>query len=450
MGSIAALQTAPPSRTRRPVPRVAAGAKVGHGPDDPSGVLRLQRTAGNAAVARLLAPRPVAPAPGVVQRTVLGDLGKGLGALGAGLIKALSPPLKPGDKGPPVTMLQQTLNGVGAAVLEDGDFGPRTKAAVASFQSDHGLRPARGAGTLDDATWTALRAGGPSTKSAAPGLGTGETWRSMSAARRADFTVLGWTATLWKDKTPPLTVLLPYRFLTDAQRAAATRLGYTRESWKANRDLTASTAAKGFADEEAAAKRKAGRGVLPAKFVGSLRAKAMLSAEFGGDVKIQLPRVHLLTEAQMRTTWDGIYGAGTYKPINGFTVKPDIYLNQGSVWSGTTVHETLHVQEHSSWDAWAYSPTSSFGEGATTVLTELTMTKHERAIEQHSYPTEVALITRMNGHAGLDKMKDAYFKGKTAEYQTAVAAGLKPGTTWAQFRALVDAGTLAAAQARLK
>lgn len=450
MGSIVALRTAPPTRGRRPIrpPDPRRGRDLSA--DDPSGLLRLQRAAGNAAVARLLTPGPVGPSTRVAQRTVLGDLGKGLGAIGAGLARALSPPLKQGDKGPPVTALQQALNGVGAAVIEDGHFGPQTKAAVTSFQSDHGLRPARGAGTVDEATWTALRAGGASTKSAAPGLGTGESWRSMSAARRADFSVLGWTAKLWKDRTPPLTVLLPYRFLTDAQRAAATRLGYTRESWKANRDRTAATAGKGFADEEAAAKRKAGRGVLPAKFVGSLRAKAMLSAEFGGDVKIQLPRVHLLNEAQMRTTWDGIYGAGTYKPINGFTVKPDIYLNQASVWSGTTVHETLHVQEHASWDAWAYRPSSSFGEGATTVLTELTMTRHERAIEQRSYPNEVALVTKMNSHAGLDKMKDAYFKGKTAEYQTAVTAGLKPGTTWAQFRALVDAGTLAAAQARLK
>lgn len=447
MGSIVALRTAQPAR--RAATRAGIATRAGRAGPDPGGVLRLQRAAGNAAVTRLLASRPAGGVRGVVQRSVLDDLGKGLGAIGAGLVKALSPPLKAGDKGPPVTMLQQTLNGAGAAVIEDGDFGPRTKAAVASFQSDHGLRPARGTGTVDEATWTALRTGGRSTTSAAPGLGTGETWRSLSAARRADFTTLGWTAKLWKDRTPPLPVLLPYRLLTDAQRAAATRLGYTRESWKANRDRTAATASKGFADEEAAAKRKAGRGVLPAKYVGSLRAKAMLSAEFGGDVKIQLPRVHLLTEAQMRTTWDGIYGAGTYKPINGFTVKPDIYLNQASVWSGTTVHETLHVQEHSAWDAWAYSPTSSFGEGATTVLTELTMTKHERAIEQHSYPTEVALVTKMNSHAGLDKMKDAYFKGKTAEYQTAVASGLKPGTTWAQFRALVDAGTLAAAQARL-
>jgi peptidoglycan hydrolase-like protein with peptidoglycan-binding domain len=394
---------------------------------------------GNTAVTRLVA-----------QRTVVEDIGRGLGAIGAAVTRALSPPLRKGDKGPSVLALQKALAGVGAALIEDGIFGPRTRSAVAAFQRDHGLRPAGGVGTVDEATWTALRAGGRSTRSAAPGLGTGETWRSMSAARRADFTVLGWTARSWKDKTPPLTVLLPYGLLTDAQRAAATRLGYTRESWKANRDLTAASAAEGFAGEEAAAKKKAGRGVLPDKFVGSLRARAMLAAEFGGDVKIELPKVHLLTAAEMKSTWEGIYGVGTYTPVNGFTVKPDIYLNQTSVWSGTTVHETLHAQEHSGWDAWAYSPTTSLGEGATTILTELTMTKHGRAIEQHSYPNEVALVQKMNSHAGLSKMKDAYFKGKTAEYQAAVTAGLTAGTTWAQFRALVDAGTLAAAQAKLR
>ena len=78
------------------------------------------------------------------------------------------------------------------------------------------------------------------------------------------------------------------------------------------------------------------------------------------------------------------------------------------------------------------------------------MTRHGQAITQTSYPDEVALVAKMNAHAGLEKMRAAYFKGATADYQTAVTAGLKAGTTWAQFRALVEAGALAAAQARLK
>ena len=78
------------------------------------------------------------------------------------------------------------------------------------------------------------------------------------------------------------------------------------------------------------------------------------------------------------------------------------------------------------------------------------MTRHGQAITQHSYPTEVALVGKMNAHAGLEKMRAAYFKGAIADYQTTVTAGLKTGTTWAQFRTLVDAGALAAGQARLK
>lgn len=404
-----------------------------------AGMLRLQRLAGNAAVNRL-----------VVQRDPLTDLGTTLGGLGAAIKKALSPPLKKGDKGPAVVSLQKALNGVGAALTEDGDFGNLTKSAVTSFQADHGISPAGGRGRMDDATWAAVRAGGPSSSSVAPGLGSARTWQSLSAQERADYTTLGYTAKTWKDKTPPLATLLPYSWLSDAQRAAATRLGYTRESWKANRDATAETAAKAYATEEAQAKRKAGKGVLPAKYVGSLRARAILSAEYGTDAKIELPKIHLLSAAEMKTTWEGIYGAGTYSPVNGFTVKPDIYLNKNSIWSGTSVHESLHIQEHASWDAFAYSPTSAFGEGATTILTELAMTKHGRAIEQHAYPTRVALVSKMNTHAGLDKMKAAYFSGKTGDYQTAVTAGLIAGTTWAQFRTLVDAGALAAAQARLK
>ena len=255
------------------------------------------------------------------------------------------------------------------------------------------------------ATWDTLRTGPRSTASAAPGLGSTETWTSMSADHRADFTALGYTAATWKSKTQPLSAVLPYALLTDAQRAAATRLGYTRDSWRANRDTTAATAAKGFAAEETAAKRKAGAGVLPAKYVGTLRAKAMIAADYGGDVDIQLPRVHLLSAAEMKTSCEAVYGAGSYTPINGFTVKPDIYPNKSSIWAGTTVHESLHVQEHASWDAFAYSPTSAFGEGATTVLTELAMTKQEQAITQHAYATQVALVQKMNTHAGLEKMR---------------------------------------------
>ncbi|WP_143087086.1 peptidoglycan-binding domain-containing protein [Geodermatophilus ruber] len=386
----------------------------------------------------------------MTQRTIVDDLGRVLAGGAAALKKALSPPLKAGDTGPSVLSLQQSLNRVGAALIEDSIFGTRTKAAVAAFQRDHGVRPARGAGTVDEATWDALRLGGRATASAVPGQGSTESWAAMPAQRRADFRTLGYTAATWRSKTPPLAGLLPYALLSEKQRAAATRLGYTRESWRANRDTTAGTAAKGFAAEEAAAKRKAGARVLPAKYVGSLRAKAMIAAEFGADVDIQLAKVHLLTEAEMKKAYEGYYGAGSYTPINGFTVKPDIYLNNSSIWAGTTVHESLHVQEHGTWDAFAYQPTSAFGEGATTILTELVMTRHEQPVTHHPYAAEVALVRKMNTHAGLDKMRAAYFQGATGDYRTGVTGGLKPGTTWAQFRALVDAGALAAAQARLK
>jgi hypothetical protein len=386
----------------------------------------------------------------VAQRNLFEDVAGALSGGAALLKKVLSPTLKKGDKGTAVKQLQKSLNRVGAALIEDGDFGSKTKAAVVAFQKDHSIRPTGGRGTVDEATWDAIRAGKAATTSTAPGAGSAESWASMPPARRADWGALGYTAASWKSKTPPLAVLLPYWMLTTAQRAAATRLGFTRESWKANRDATASAAAEAYAAEETAAKRKAGRGVLPAGYVGSLRAKAMLAAEFGGDVDIQLPNVHLLSAAEMKRTYEGIYGAGTYTSINGFTVKPDIYLNKSSVWSGTTVHESLHIQEHSDWDAFAYSPTSAFGEGATTILTELTMTNHGRAVTHHPYADRVALVQKMNTHAGLAKMKAAYFKGATADYQAGVTAGLKTGTTWAAFRALVDAGALAAAQARLK
>jgi len=355
--------------------------------------------------------------------------------------------LKKGDKGPAVERLQNELNKLGAALVPDGKFGNATKAAVSSLQRDHSLKPT---GVVDSATWGAIAKGGPSSVSTAPGVGRDKAWTSMSAEERKDWETLGYTAESWKAKTAPIIVNLPYFALTDRPRAAATRLGFTQESWAANRDATAATAGKAFGDEEAAAKAKAGAGVLPAKYIGALRAKAMLAAEYGEYTSVTLANIHLLTTSEMKAKWEAIYGVGTYKPINGFAVKPDIYLSKNSIWSGTTVHESLHVQEHPDWDSFAYSPTTAFGEGATTILTERAVIAHDRVVDHHPFADRVSLVTKMNTHAGLDKMKAAYFQGKTAAYQTAVTAGLTAGTTWAQFRALVDAGTLAAAEAKLK
>jgi hypothetical protein len=46
-----------------------------------------------------------------------------------------------GDRGPEVVALQEALNREGANLEPDGKFGPGTRAAVAAFQSAHGLVP---------------------------------------------------------------------------------------------------------------------------------------------------------------------------------------------------------------------------------------------------------------------------------------------------------------------
>jgi peptidoglycan hydrolase-like protein with peptidoglycan-binding domain len=44
-----------------------------------------------------------------------------------------------GDRGDDVAAWQQQLNGIGFALVVDGDFGPATEAATRSFQRDAGL-----------------------------------------------------------------------------------------------------------------------------------------------------------------------------------------------------------------------------------------------------------------------------------------------------------------------
>lgn len=46
-----------------------------------------------------------------------------------------------GDRGPEVASLQKRLNQLGFLLTVDGIFGPGTRAAVAAFQSEHGLLP---------------------------------------------------------------------------------------------------------------------------------------------------------------------------------------------------------------------------------------------------------------------------------------------------------------------
>lgn len=61
--------------------------------------------------------------------------------------------LNRGVKGDPVVWAQEHLYTAGYKVSIDGDFGPSTQAAVAQFQTTHGLAPT---GVIDAGTWTAL------------------------------------------------------------------------------------------------------------------------------------------------------------------------------------------------------------------------------------------------------------------------------------------------------
>ena len=67
--------------------------------------------------------------------------------------------LSEGEKGPEITRLQQRLNGLGykgadgKPLVEDGDFGRNTEAAVIKFQKEHGLQ---GLGVVGPKTFAAL------------------------------------------------------------------------------------------------------------------------------------------------------------------------------------------------------------------------------------------------------------------------------------------------------
>jgi hypothetical protein len=75
------------------------------------------------------------------------------------LAASSEPTLRQGAKGAAVTQLQNLLRNKGFSVTADGDFGPKTAAAVKQFQSSKGLVAD---GIVGPKTWAALKGGGVS------------------------------------------------------------------------------------------------------------------------------------------------------------------------------------------------------------------------------------------------------------------------------------------------
>lgn len=141
----------PDTLQSEPVP---ARAPAAGGGSAPAGILFLQRHAGNAAVARMVAGRVPPRAPGrALMRREIGE-----GATGA------RPDAVAGDTGPGVKLLQRWLG-----VRETGVFDAATRAAVDQFQRQQGWEPS-GVGPM---TWAALEnhIGEPGAR---PGLNYGD------------------------------------------------------------------------------------------------------------------------------------------------------------------------------------------------------------------------------------------------------------------------------------
>ncbi len=205
-----------------------------------------------------------------------------------------------------------------------------------------------------------------------------------------------------------------------------------------------------YKSEEDAVRAKAGKGKLPKKWAGGLRAFAILSESFGDLKPMVMAKLEILSPAQMKTKYDGFYGAGSYAkdgPLEGFEKDGVNYLNAAEQSVDTVIHESLHSQEHDDWDAMTYNDDmSAIGEGATEILTKIAATKSGRK-PSTSYPDEAKLVRRMCKASSLTALKKAYFLGDTA-FKTEVTAKL--AGTWAQFKKKVKSGDLAGARGMIK
>ena len=205
-----------------------------------------------------------------------------------------------------------------------------------------------------------------------------------------------------------------------------------------------------FKAEEDAVRKKAGKGKLPKKWAGGLRAFAILSESFGDMKPMVMAQLEILSPAEMKTKYDGFYGAGSYKkdgPLEGFEKDGVNYLNASEQSVDTVIHESLHSQEHDDWDGMTYNDDmSAIGEGATEILTKIAATKSGRK-PSTSYPNEARLVRRMCKASSLSALKKAYFLGDMT-FKTEVTAKLTG--TWAQFKKKVKDGDLADARAMIK
>jgi hypothetical protein len=202
--------------------------------------------------------------------------------------------------------------------------------------------------------------------------------------------------------------------------------------------------------EEEAARTKAGKGKLPKKWAGGIRAFFILSDAFGDVKPMVVAKIELLSAADLEAKYDGFYGAGSYKkdgPLEGFEKDGVNYLNASDQAVDTVVHESLHSQEHDDWDAMTYDDDlDDIGEGATEILTHVAA-KKAGLRPSTSYPSEARLVRKMCQASSLAALKKSYFLGDKV-FKTEVEAKLTG--TWAQFKTKITGGDLAGARAMIK
>ncbi len=128
-------------------------------PPEDDAIDREERASAPRAEASESGPAPNAPIPR--RRPVMRPEGLARPQSGDGTLPEVAPlerPLRQGDEGPVVELLQVTLTERGYPTGRDGDYGPDTTAKVRAFQRNHGLGVD---GVTGDNTWAMLFRDGP-------------------------------------------------------------------------------------------------------------------------------------------------------------------------------------------------------------------------------------------------------------------------------------------------
>lgn len=182
----------------------------------------------------------------------------------------------------------------------------------------------------------------------------------------------------------------------------------------------------------------------------------VIREDFGHLTTPKTVTLHYITDDQVKTTWDGLWGSTDWHwekwsadlrhkdrsaGVNGFTFREHVYVVTSSWNAGTLLHEMLHVNAHADWRP---RTTADVDEAVTDWLKRRCLRKR-RVWSPDSYNRHIETVDTMVA-AGVptDVIERAYFCGHVAALITAFE--LCCAGSWSSYCVALNLGNFVAAR----